>query len=44
MCRREQEDANPPDKFHDMTSVLAALPVRMSTIKEWVTVHKDAFV
>ncbi len=44
MYRREQEDPDPPDKFHDMSLVLEALPVRMSTIKEWVTVHKDAFV
>jgi uncharacterized protein YbjT (DUF2867 family) len=44
MYRREQEDPNPTDKFHDMTSVLEALPVRMSTVREWVTVHKDAFV
>ncbi len=44
MYRREQEDPDPPDKFHDMSSVLEALPVRMSTIKEWVTVHKDALV
>lgn len=43
MYRREQEDSNPPDKFHDMSSILDELPVRMSTIKEWVTVHKDAF-
>jgi uncharacterized protein YbjT (DUF2867 family) len=44
MYRREQEDPDPPDKFHDMTSVLEALSVRMSTIQEWVAVHKDTFV
>lgn len=44
MYRREQKDSNPSDKFHDMSSVLEALPVRMSTIREWVTVHKDALV
>lgn len=42
MYRQEQEDPDPPEKFHDMSSVLEALPVQMSTIKEWVTVHKDA--
>lgn len=42
MYREEQEDPDPPDKFHDMSPVLEVLPVRMSTIKEWVTVHKDA--
>lgn len=44
MYRREQEDPHPPDKFHDMSPVLDALPVRMSTITEWVTVYRDAFV
>lgn len=43
MYRREQEDPDPPDKFHDMSGVLEALPVRMSTIRDWVTVHRDAF-
>jgi len=43
MYRREQEDPDPPDKFHDMAPVLDVLPIRMSTIKDWVTVHKDAF-
>lgn len=44
MYRREQEDPDPPDKFYDMSSVLEVLPVRMSTISEWVTVHKEALV
>ena len=44
MYRREQEDPDPPAKYHDMAAVLEELPVRMSTIEEWVTVHKDAFI
>lgn len=44
MYRREQEDPDPPAKHHDMTVVLDDLPVRMSTIEEWVTLHRDAFV
>ena len=44
MYRQEQEDPDPPAKYHDMSSVLEALPITMSTITEWVTVHKDAFV
>ena len=44
MYRREQEDPDPPAKYHDMSGVLDDLPVSMSTIEEWVRVHKDAFV
>ena len=44
MYRREQEDPDPPDKFHDMSSILKALPVTMSTIREWVKIHKDKLV
>lgn len=43
MYRREQEDPDPRAKYHDMSAVLEDLPVRMSTIEEWVTVHRDAF-
>ena len=44
MYRQEQENPDPPAKHHDMSPVLEALPVTMSTITEWVTVNKDAFV
>jgi len=44
MYRREQEDPNPPPKYHNMAAVLADLPVRMSTIEEWVSLNKNAFV
>ena len=44
MYRQEQENPDPPAKNHDMSPVLEALPVTMSTITEWVTVNKDAFV
>jgi uncharacterized protein YbjT (DUF2867 family) len=44
MYRREQEDPDPPPKYHDMSAVLEDMPVRMSTIEEWVRVHKDAFI
>ena len=43
MYRQEQNDPDPPRKFHDMTTVLDALPVTMSTISEWVNTHKEAF-
>lgn len=43
MYSQEQNDPEPPPKYHDMTPVLDALPVNMSTIKEWVDAHKDAF-
>ena len=44
MYRQEQEDPDPPTKYHDMTSVLEALPVKMSTITDWVKARKEAFV
>jgi uncharacterized protein YbjT (DUF2867 family) len=44
MYREEQQDPDPPAKYHDMTSVLEALPVKMSTITDWVKAHKHAFV
>ncbi len=44
MYRQEQEDPDPPAKYHDMSPVLESLPVRMSTIMDWVKAHKDAFV
>ena len=43
MYRQEQNDPDPPRKYHDMTPVLEALPVTMSTISEWVNTHKQAF-
>ena len=43
MYRREQQDPNPEPKYHDMTSVLRALPVSMTSIHQWVTRHADAF-
>ena len=44
MYRQEQEDPDPPAKYHDMTSVLDVFPVKMTTIIDWVRMHKDAFV
>lgn len=44
MYRREQNDPYPTPKFHDMSAVLDALPVKMTTIREWVEAHKDSFV
>ena len=43
MYRREQQDPNPEPKYHDMTAVLEKLPVRMTTIFEWVSAHASAF-
>jgi uncharacterized protein YbjT (DUF2867 family) len=43
MYRREQNDPDPPRKYHDMAPVLEALPVTMSTISDWVKAHKEAF-
>lgn len=44
MYRREQEDPDPPAKYHDMAIVLNDLPVQMSTIEEWVRQNKSSFV
>jgi hypothetical protein len=33
-----------PAKYHDMTAVLEAFPVKMSTITDWVKAHQEAFV
>ena len=43
MYRQEQNDPDPPRKYHDMTTVLEVLPVTMSTISEWVDTHKKVF-
>lgn len=44
MYRQEQNDPDPPRKYHDMKPVLEALPVTISTISDWVKGHKEAFV
>jgi len=44
MYRQEQNDPDPPRKYHDMAPVLEALPVTMSTISDWVKGHKEAFL
>jgi uncharacterized protein YbjT (DUF2867 family) len=43
MYRQEQQDPDPPRKYHDMAPVLEALPVTMTTISDWVKAHKKAF-
>jgi len=43
MYRQEQNDPDPPRKYHDMTPVLDALPVQMSTIRDWVQTHHEVF-
>ncbi len=43
MYRKEQEDPNPEPKYHDMTPVLQALPVSMTSIHQWVRQHASAF-
>lgn len=43
LYRKEQTDPNPEPKFHDMSEVLEALPVQMTTIESWVRDHADAF-
>jgi hypothetical protein len=43
MYRQEQEDPDPEPKYHDMTPVLEALPVKMTSIHQWVTEHANAF-
>jgi uncharacterized protein YbjT (DUF2867 family) len=43
MYRQEQNDPDPPRKYHDMTPVLDALPVQLSTIRDWVQTHQEAF-
>ena len=44
MYRQEQNDPNPTPKYHDMSLVLAALEVRMTSIRDWVSAHKNSFV
>lgn len=41
--RREREAPNPPAHYHDMRPVLEKLPVKMTTIMEWVAQHAQAF-
>ena len=43
MYRQEQNDPDPPRKYHDMTPVLDTLPVKMTTIGDWVQAHQEAF-
>ena len=40
---REQENKNPPRQHHDMEPVLRDLPIRMTTIQEWVVQHAADF-
>ena len=39
----DQADTNPPLKYYDMTRVLAALPVKMTRLHEWIAEHRAAF-
>lgn len=39
----DQADTNPPRKYYDMTAVLAALPVKMTRLHEWIGEHRAAF-
>jgi uncharacterized protein YbjT (DUF2867 family) len=41
--RKDQQSATPTPGYHDMLPVLARLPVRMTTITEWVSAHAQAF-
>ena len=43
MYRNEQNDPNPERKYYDMTSVLDALPVKMTNIETWVKEHAEDF-
>ncbi len=43
MYRQEQQDPDPPPKYHDMQPVLQVLPVTMTQISDWVKTHKKAF-
>lgn len=41
--RREQEEADPPRHYHDLTPVLQDVPVRMTTAREWVAQNAEIF-
>jgi uncharacterized protein YbjT (DUF2867 family) len=41
--RDMRENPNPPPMYHDMRPVLQQLPVKMTSLGEWVTEHRDAF-
>ncbi len=39
----DQADPHPPLKHYEMSEVLAALPVRMTRLREWITENRAAF-
>ncbi|HVW69719.1 MAG TPA: NmrA family NAD(P)-binding protein [Steroidobacteraceae bacterium] len=39
----DQADPHPPAKYYDMSAVLADLPVRMTSIREWIAANAAAF-
>jgi uncharacterized protein YbjT (DUF2867 family) len=39
----DQADQHPPLKHYEMSEVLAALPVRMTQLREWIAEHRAAF-
>jgi uncharacterized protein YbjT (DUF2867 family) len=41
--RQDQTDPHAPPRYHDMTQVLQQLPVRMTTIREWIAKNAVAF-
>jgi uncharacterized protein YbjT (DUF2867 family) len=41
--RQDQTDPDAPPRYHDMTMVLQQLPVRMTTIREWIAKNAGAF-
>jgi uncharacterized protein YbjT (DUF2867 family) len=41
--RHEQEQADPPRHYHDLTPVMRDVPIRMTTVREWVAQHAAMF-
>lgn len=39
----DQADPNPPAKHYDMRAVLETLPVKMTSIREWIALNAEAF-
>jgi uncharacterized protein YbjT (DUF2867 family) len=39
----DQADPDPPLKYYDMSAVLRELPVKMTTVRQWIHEHRQVF-
>jgi uncharacterized protein YbjT (DUF2867 family) len=39
----DQADPDPPLKYYDMSAVLRELPVKMTSLRQWIQEHRQAF-